>query len=140
MSGTAPSPGIRHDVCLTPKAAADYLDLDSSVRLEVTKALVKLERDPIGYGEPLGKKAGINLFHNYSIRAGKRVRVIYRIERLEDGKEIVLVLTIGKRERFAAHRTAEERIRALAELTKEEFDQLVKLTEIVKAPPGQGAS
>lgn len=105
-----------------PAAASDYLALDGSVRLEVDKAIAKLQTDPEKYGESLGKKAGINLFGFFSIRAGRRVRLIYSI----DG-DVVMIRVIGMRERFSVHRTAEERIRALADLATAELKTLEEL-------------
>lgn len=109
-------------ISFVPSAADDYIGLDRSVQLDVDKALAKLQTDPIKYGDPLGKKAGLDLYGFFSIRAGKRIRVIYWV----DG-DTVVVEVIGKRERFAAHRTAQARLRALQELTSEELVALEDL-------------
>lgn len=110
----------------TPKAATDYIGLDPAVRLEVRKAIAKLESDPVSYGDPLGNKAGINLYGFYSIRAGRRIRVIYFVD---DAKDVV-VLVIGKRDRFIVHQTARERARSFHEAAGEE---LKSLQEVFKA-------
>ncbi len=111
---------------LVPEAAEDYLGLNGSVRLEVRAALAKLQVDPRGYGEPLGNRAGINLFGFYSIRAGRRIRIIYSV----DDKGDVLVRVIGRRERFEAHRAAQGRIHAYFDAAREE---LVGLQELLSA-------
>ena len=103
-----------------PEAAADYLALDHSIRLDVRKAIAKLERDPRAYGEPLGNKAGIDLYGYFSIRAGDRIRVIYSV----DSQNHVIIRVIGKRERFLVHKTAEGRIHSIAEATAEELRHL----------------
>lgn len=113
------------EISLALSAASDYLALDNSVRLEVRKAFEKLKRDPRGYGDPLGNKAGIDLFGFYSIRAGKRVRVIYTVE---EGPHVI-VRVIGLRERFSAHKAARERIASLGEMVREELIALNKLLE-----------
>ena len=113
------------EISFVPDAADDYLQLDGAVRLEVRKAIEKLKVDPRGYGEPLGNKAGIDLFGFFSIRAGKRIRLIYSVG---DADQVV-IRVIGKRERFAVHKTAEERIASLRDLTKTELVRLQELLE-----------
>lgn len=112
----------------TDRAAEDYLDLDRSVRLEVQKVFEKCQVDPRGYGDVLGKKAGIDLFGFYSQYAGRRVRVIYQVV-IDDGLERVIVWAVGKRDRFLAHRSAQERIDAIAEAAKEQLRELQDVLE-----------
>ncbi len=114
---------------LVPQAADDYLALDNSVRLEVRKAFRKLQMDPRHYGEPLGNKAGIELYGWFSIRAGRRIRVIYSIAATGAGDEQVIIRSIGRRERFLAHQDAKARLREYAEATREELIQLDALVE-----------
>ncbi len=111
------------EISLVRQAAEDFLSLDHSVQLEVRKAFEKLKVDPRSYGEPLGNKAGIDLFGFLSIRAGKRIRLIYSIE----GDDHVIIRVIGRREAFAAHRTAQGRIAFLASLTRNELITLQNL-------------
>lgn len=85
-----------------PDAAEEYIKLDHAIRLEVQKALQKIERDPRGYGDSLGNKAGIDLFGWSSIRAGHRIRLIYEVES-EDGSAHVVIWAVGRREGFIAH-------------------------------------
>ena len=104
---------------LSADAAEEYMALDQSVRAEVIKAIEKLRVDPTAYGKPLGARAGLNLFGLWSIEAaGRRLRVIYAVS-MPDGD--VLVHVIGRRDKFAAHRTAQERIRAFTEATEMEL-------------------
>ncbi len=103
-----------------PEAAEDYLHLDHSIRIEVRKAIAKLERDPRSYGDPLGNKAGIDLYGYFSIRAGHRIRLVYSV----DSTDHVIIRVIGKRERFLVHKTAEDRIDSFTEATAEELQHL----------------
>ena len=45
---------------LIPEAHTDFNKLDGSIKKQVLKQFVKLERNP-KHGAPLGNKAGINL-------------------------------------------------------------------------------
>ncbi|MCL6563278.1 MAG: type II toxin-antitoxin system RelE/ParE family toxin [Firmicutes bacterium] len=110
-----------------PQAAQDFGDLDASVQEEVQKALAKLEREPKAFGSPLGERAGIDLHGLFSIRAGRRIRVIYR---LQDDPPEVIILAVGKRDRFLAHKSARDRLRAITEATREE---LLQLQAVLKA-------
>ncbi len=112
------------DVFFTPASARDFLDLDHSVQLQVRSALARVQADPYQYGDPLGKRAGINLFGLYSIRAGHRIRVIYAVQQAE-----VIIVTIGKREQFTVHQTARARIEVLRDLTAGELQTLAKVLE-----------
>lgn len=116
------------EVFFTPQSAKDYRELDHSVQLQVRPVLARLQDDPERYGEPLGKRAGIDLFGLYSMRAGHRIRVIYLVR-----PQGVIVVTIGKRENFAAHQTAQARIEALAELTTQE---LQLLSDVIRGSGG----
>jgi mRNA interferase RelE/StbE len=113
------------EIRLTAEVAEDYLSLDPSVRLDVRKAFEKLKVDPRAYGEPLGKKAGINLFGFYSIRAGRRLRIIYSIGE----NDAVMVRAIGRRDAFEAHRSAEARIRSYLDAAIEKANELSEILE-----------
>ena len=63
---------------LIAEAHADFNRLDGSVKKQVLKQFVKLERNP-KYGVPLGNKAGINLEGYFKMYADKkRIRIIYK--------------------------------------------------------------
>ena len=111
---------------LVPQAAKDYLNLDRAVRIEVRAAFERLKVDPRGYGDPLGNKCGIDLFGFFSIRAGKRIRVIYSVGDADE----VIVRVIGRREAFEAHRTAQARIRAFMDAA---VSELKELGDVLKA-------
>lgn len=111
------------EINFTAKAADDYIALDHSIRLEVRAAIAKLQRDPRRYGEPLGIRNGIDLYGRYSIRAGRRIRVIYTV----DEQDAVIIRIIGKRDRFLVHKEAQKRIQSYREATKEELIQLQDL-------------
>lgn len=116
------------DVFFTPESARDYLELDNSVQLAVRSVLARIQADPYKYGDPLGKRAGINLFGLYSIRAGRRIRVIYLIQ-----EDSAIVVAIGRRDKFLVHQTAQARIQALRDLTAHE---LHLLAEVMGDPDG----
>lgn len=116
-------PACVAEILFTPKAGEECIELDKSVRLDVLVALEKLKTDPRRYGEPLGNKAGINLFGFYKIRAGRRIRIIYLVK--ED--DTVVIIAIGRRDRFEAYRTAHERIQGLVDATNEEIYSLEEL-------------
>lgn len=90
---------------LIPEAHADFNGLDGSVKKQVLKQLVKLEKNP-KYGVPLGNKAGFNLegyFKLYAVR--KQIRIVYH----ESGQTIKII-AIDKREDLEVYRIAWKRI------------------------------
>ena len=90
---------------LTLDAQADFNRLDGSVRKQVLKQLVKLELNP-RYGNPLGKKAGINLEGYFKLYADKkRIRIIY-----EEIENTIKVIAIDKREDLEVYQLALKRI------------------------------
>ncbi len=90
---------------LIAEAHADFNRLDGSVKKQVLKQFVKLERNP-KYGAPLGNKAGINLEGYFKLYADKkRIRIIY-----EEIDHVIKVITIDKREDMEVYRIALKRI------------------------------
>ncbi len=90
---------------LIPEAHTDFNKLDGSVKKQVLKQLVKLERNS-RYGAPLGNKAGINLEGYLKLYADKkRIRIVYQ----EIG-HIIKVIAIDKREDMEVYRIALKRI------------------------------
>jgi mRNA interferase RelE/StbE len=90
---------------LIAEAHADFNRLDGSVKKQVLKQFVKLERDP-KYGSPLGNKAGINLEGYFKLYADKkRIRIIY-----EEIGHVIKVIAIDKREDMEVYRIALKRI------------------------------
>jgi mRNA interferase RelE/StbE len=74
----------------------------------------KLEDDPLKYGTPLGNKYGLNLSTLYKITPLDEYRVIYFVQKNE---VLVIVITIGKREREKVYKTAAQRIERFREMT-----------------------
>ncbi|MBU4345001.1 MAG: addiction module toxin RelE [Desulfobacteraceae bacterium] len=90
---------------LIAEAHADFNRLDGSVKKQVFKQFVKLERNP-KYGAPLGNKAGINLEGYFKLYADKkRIRIIY-----EEIDHVIKVIAIDKREDMEVYRIALKRI------------------------------
>jgi mRNA interferase RelE/StbE len=96
-------------VLLTTEAKEDIRDLDGSARLQVLKALKKLENEPEKRGAPLGSRTGGNLATFRKLVVGDRdCRIVYRIE--SDGV-VVVVWVIGKRADCECYDLAVARIR-----------------------------
>lgn len=105
-SPTQPEPQARHKYRLMflPEALAEFRALDGSVR-EVLKKLLgkRLDEPHVPGGALHGDLAGC-----YKIKLLKQgVRLVYRVE---DGKLIVLVLAVDKREDSAAYKAAVARL------------------------------
>ena len=95
-----------YTVELTRFAEQDFAALDHSLRILALKQLRKLERYPSG-GKPLGHKFGYDLSGYRSLYfAGKRYRIVYR---LDDEARRVTVVAIGKKAKFEVYRHAAER-------------------------------
>ncbi len=95
-----------YTVQLTRFAEEDFAALDRSLRILALKQLRKLEAHPLA-GKPLGRKFGIDLSGYRALYfAGKRYRIVYRLE--EDARQVIVV-AIGKKARFEAYRRAAER-------------------------------
>ena len=81
-------------------ALRDMKALDSSVRLQVLKAIKKVQQSPLpksegGYGTPLGNKHNFNLTGLLKIKLqSDGVRVVYKLVRKD---EIMLVVVVGVR-------------------------------------------
>jgi len=109
-----------------PEAKKDLYSLDNSVRKRILSAIAKLEKDPIKYGEPLGKKQGIDLVGLYKITPADGYRVIYLVQK----KQItVIIISLGKREKGKAYKSAAQRIEEYRHLTNIELKKLSSLLE-----------
>lgn len=107
------------------EARNDLHSLDGGTRKYVLKAIFKLEQDPVGYGEPLGKKNNLNLTSLYKIQPCDGIRVIYLVASTEI---TVLVVAVGKREEMKVYKTAAQRMVAYR---KETEDEIKKIQEIM---------
>ncbi len=105
-------------------AVEDLEGIDHSVRQKIFKAVLRLEKDPVRYGEPLGNKLGLDLTGLYKMKVAAGYRVVYHIVEHE---VIVTIVTIGKRERYSAYKTASERIVEYRMAANKELDKLSKL-------------
>ena len=95
-----------YTVELTRFAEEDFAALGHSFRILALKQLRKLERSP-SVGKPLGHKFGYDLLGYRSLYfAGKRYRIVYR---LDDKAMQVTVVAIGKKAKFEVYRRAAER-------------------------------
>lgn len=103
-----------------PEALNDLLKLDRSVQKRILAAILKLEKDPIGYGKNLGNKLGLNLSKLYKITPLSGYRIVYSVEETE---VLVCIVAVGKREKERVYKNAAKRIeefrkKAIAELNK----------------------
>ena len=95
-----------YTVELTRWAEQDFAALDHSLRILALKQLRKLEQHP-SLGKPLGRKFGYDLSGYRALRfAGRRYRVVYRVD---EPARLVTVVAIGRRAKAEAYRHAAER-------------------------------
>ena len=97
---------MKYDVYLIEEARKDFKQLDNSQKIPVAKQLKRLETSPYK-GKPLGKKFGIDLTGYYKLYVSKKkIRIIYTVVEKEVRVEVI---SIGKREEFAAYKDAYQR-------------------------------
>ncbi len=83
-----------------PEAERDFKKLDGSRQVMVTKAIEKVQENPLpaqegGYGKPLGNKHGRDLTGFLKIKLrGAGIRVVYKLVRTQTE---MLVVVIGVR-------------------------------------------
>ena len=93
---------------LIPEAAEEYNNLDGSIKIEVDKKFVKLDKNPF-LGFPLGNKSDMDLTGFYKLYAcGKSVRIVYRLLTPEK-VEIIEIWGIGKRENMKVYKDVDHR-------------------------------
>ncbi|MGI5912642.1 MAG: type II toxin-antitoxin system RelE family toxin [Syntrophomonadaceae bacterium] len=108
-----------------PEAQKDMEKIDNSIRIRIFKAIRKLEKDPVGYGTPLGHHAGKNLTNFYKIEPADGYRIVYTI--IKD--ELVIISVVGQRTDKRVYRTATERIAAVRALVNKEIEKITKLVD-----------
>lgn len=106
------------------EARNDLHNLDGGTRKQVLKAILTLEQDPIGYGEPLGKKNNLNLTPIYKIQPCHGIRAVYLVTNTE---VTVLIVSVGKREQMKVYETAAQRMTAYRKETEGELRKLQKI-------------
>lgn len=93
---------------LIPEAAEEYNNLDGSIRVEVDKKFIKLDKNPF-IGFSLENKANMDLTGFYKLYAcEKAVRIVYRLLTPEK-VEIIEVWGIGKRENMEVYKDVDNR-------------------------------
>ncbi|GMO60876.1 MAG: hypothetical protein Ta2G_20700 [Termitinemataceae bacterium] len=92
------------------EAAADYKNLDGSIKKLVNSKIEALKENPF-LGEALGNKNAIDLTGFYKLYvARKTYRIVYRLA--GDGSiEIVEIWGIGKRDKLEIYKTIGKRIK-----------------------------
>ena len=92
-----------YEVELIQDAEADFAALDQSLRRQAEAQLRKLTHHPYA-GKPLGRKAGYDLTGYQAVPfAGKRYRVVYKVD---EESELVTIIAIAKKAKFEAYRLA----------------------------------
>lgn len=95
-----------YKIIFHPEAKKEFDKLDGSIRKVVLKQIVKLEENPT-LGEALGNKAGFDLTGYHKMYAfKKKIRIVYRIH---DGKLLVFIIAVGKREDMSVYEDASKR-------------------------------
>ncbi len=97
-----------YKVSFHPEAKKEFDSLDGSVKNVVLKQISKLEKSP-ALGEKLGNKAGFDLTGYWKVYAyKKKIQIVYRIH---EGKLLVFIIAVGKREDMDVYGSAFERKR-----------------------------
>lgn len=101
------------EVKYLPEVLDDLRALDGSQRIQVKKAINKVQTNPLpnsegGYGKPLGNKGGTNLSGFLKIKLrGAGLRVVYQLVRKKDH---MIIVVIGAREDDEVYDIAHQRI------------------------------
>lgn len=97
-----------YEILFHPEAKKEFDKLDGSVRTVVLKQLGKLRRDP-SLGEKLGNRGGFDLTGYRKVYAfRKKIRIVYRIH---EGRLLVFIMAVGKREDLQVYKDAFLRIK-----------------------------
>lgn len=97
----------------TSQARKDFISLDNSQRLIVSKAISKVSNNPLphsegGYGKPLGNKHGNDLTGLLKIKLkNSGIRIIYKLVRTDSQ---MIIIVIGMRTDEEVYDTARNRI------------------------------
>lgn len=84
-------------------AEHDFTKLDRSIRYQVIKKLERLKDNPF-LGQELGNKMGIDLTGFYKLYVvKKKIRIVYSVI---EKRLVIEVISIGKREKASAYKTA----------------------------------
>lgn len=107
------------------QAVEDMKGLDNSIRTRVFKTIKKLEKNPEGYGIPLGHHNGKDLRNLFKIEPSDGYRIIYAIL----SNELVIITVVGKRADEKVYRTATDRMAAVRALVGKEIEIISQLTD-----------
>ncbi|VVP33876.1 mRNA interferase toxin RelE [Pseudomonas fluorescens] len=94
--------GAEYDFEWDPKALKELRKLDGAVRLQFLRKLQERQSNPRVPGDALH---GLRDCYKIKLR-GAGYRLVYRVE---DGRIVILVLAIGKRERGSVYDSAKNR-------------------------------
>ena len=101
-----------YKILFHPEARKELNKLDGSIKKVILKQLTKLSDNP-ALGEMLGNKAGLDLTGYRKMYAyKKKIRIVYRIQ---EGKLMIFIVAVGKREDISAYQSAFDRITKLTE-------------------------
>lgn len=93
---------MTYEIEFYEQAFKEWQRLDSSVRDQFKKKLVKLVDDP---HRPANRLRGLDGCYKIKLRAAG-VRLVYKVE---DAELVILVVAVGKRDKNSVYDTARER-------------------------------
>ncbi|MDX9871209.1 MAG: hypothetical protein RBT41_02170 [Clostridia bacterium] len=110
------------------EAENEITQFDNNLFLKVTKTLSRLSKDPLAYSEPLGQKMNMNLTGlRKAYVDNKRVRIVFMIL---EGRLIILVVAVNKRDKGKVYRIAQERLEAYHQLFEKLKNPAIDLNDI----------
>ncbi len=94
-----------------PDAAKDFEDIDGSLKIQASKKIDALAKNPY-LGKPLGNKFGVDLTCFYKLYfAKKKYRIVYRV--VDENIEIIEIVGIGKRDKVEIYKLIARRMKKL---------------------------
>lgn len=112
------------------EAEDEFKRLDNNLFIKVSKVLTKISKDPFTYSDPLGQKMNINLSGlRKAYVDDKRVRIVFMVL---EGRLLVLVISINKRDKGKVYHLTKDRIEAYQSLFEKLKDPTHNLSYFFK--------
>lgn len=112
------------------EAEDEFKSLDNNLFIKVSKVLAKISKDPMAYSEPLGQKMNINLTCLRKVYVDdKRIRIVFIVL---EGKLLVLVISINKRDKGKVYHLTKDRIDAYNSLIEKLKNPVIYIDDIFK--------
>lgn len=94
---------MNYEIDFYEEALDEWNRLDTSIRGQLKKKLVKMVEDP---HRPANRLRGLEGCYKIKLRSAG-VRLVYKVE---DNELVILVVAVGKRDKNAVYDTARERL------------------------------